>query len=89
MDSSIACGPDGFERPWLDLVRWTRRAVSAPWFCLTASVGQMKRPLFPVGSNGSFTAPGDGRLYLFANDAWSFYFNNTGSIDATIDVADG
>jgi len=88
-DSTIVCGAGGFERPWLNLVRWTRRAPGASWFCLTASVGQMKRPLFPVGSRGSFQAPCEGRLYLFANDAWAFYFNNSGFISAVIDVTDG
>lgn len=87
-DSTIICGPDGFERPWLNWVRWSRRAPRAPWFCLIASVGQMKRPLFPVGRHVSFEAPCEGRLYLFANDAWAFYFNNSGCISAVIEVAD-
>ncbi|MDO7836580.1 hypothetical protein Q4610_16155 [Sphingobium sp. HBC34] len=87
VDSSISATPDGFERPWLDPVQWLRRLPSAPWFCLCATVGQMKRPIHRIGSAGAFIADRDGRLYLFANDAWLFYFNNKGSIRASIEVA--
>lgn len=59
----------------------------APWFCLCATVGQMKRPIHRIGSAGRFEAKRDGRLYLFANDAWLFYFNNSGSIETTIQIS--
>jgi hypothetical protein len=84
IDGGITATPDGFDKPWLNPVRWSRRKPSAPWFCLCATIGQMKRPIHAVGTSGQFTAGRDGRLWLFANDAWLFYFNNKGTIRATI-----
>ena len=87
-DDTIATSPDGFNRPWLHLVRWTRRAPRSPWFALIAVIGRRKRPVNHIGSEASFTADTNGRLYLYANDAWLFYFNNKGSIQATVKVED-
>lgn len=87
-DDTIRATPDGFEKPRLNPFRWARRLPSAKWFCLCATVGQMKKPIHRIGSAGEFIAGRDGRLYLFANDAWLFYFNNHGEITATITVAD-
>lgn len=86
IDSSIPASPEGFEKPWLNLVRFTRRLPSAPWFCLCATVDRMKQPIHRIGKVGEFVAERDGRLYLFANDAWLFYGNNEGSIEATVEV---
>lgn len=88
IDSSIQASPDGFEKPWLNPVRFTRRLPSTPWFCLCATVDRMKRPIHRIGKSGEFVAGRDGRLYLFANDAWLFYANNKGSIQATVEVVD-
>lgn len=88
VDDWIKTTPDGFDKPWLTPLRFTRRLPSAPWFCLCATVGQMKRPIHRIGRAGEFVAGRDGRLWLFANDAWLFYYNNKGSISATITVAD-
>ena len=87
VDASIPASPDGFEKPWLNPVRFARRLPSAPWFCLCATVERMKQPIHRIGTSGEFVAGRDGRLYLFANDAWLFYGNNKGSIAATIAVA--
>lgn len=87
-DDMIDTSPAGFEIPRLKPFRWARRLPSAPWFCLCATVGQMKKPIHRIGNGDEFFAGRDGRLYLFANDAWLFYFNNHGKIDATITVTD-
>lgn len=54
---------------------------------LCATVGQMKRPIHRIGTAGRFEAEADGRLYLFVNDAWLFYFNNRGCIEADVRVS--
>jgi len=87
-DDWIRTTPAGFDKPWLAPVKFTRRLPSAPWFCLCATVDRMKRPIHRIGTGGEFVARRSGRLWLFANDAWLFYFNNKGSITATITVAD-
>lgn len=88
IDDWIEATPDGFEKPWLTPLRFARRLPSAPWFCLCATVDQMKQPIHRIGSAGEFEAGRDGRLWLFANDAWYFYRNNSGCISATITVVD-
>ncbi len=88
IDWTIRCDANGFERPHMNAFKFARRNRGAPWFALIASVGKMKRPTHHVGSSGDFVASRDGRLYLFANDAWYFYFNNKGSVRASIRVVD-
>lgn len=40
--------------------------------------------LFHVGLNATFTAQYTGELVCFANDALGLYWNNNGSINATV-----
>ncbi len=78
----------------------TRRLESAPWFSLVGMVanqadadgsgtppqGQML-PIgeaFPPDGTPPFSPERSGYLYCFANDAWSFYGNNRGSLTLTI-----
>ncbi len=56
IDSSIPASPEGFEKSWLNLARFTRRLPSAPWFCLCATVDRMKRPIHRTGPIRSCTA---------------------------------
>lgn len=77
----------------------TRRVESAPWFSLVGMVanqadadGSGTPPLgqmLPIGAafprdGKPFSPEHSGYLYCFANDAWSFYGNNRGSVSLTV-----
>jgi hypothetical protein len=83
-DSGIPSGPEGFEKPWLDPLAWTRRCRPAHWFELVAVVGQYDGPYHRIGTGGEFIADRAGRVQLFANDAWIMYWNNRGEIDVEL-----
>jgi hypothetical protein len=40
---------------------------------------------FPLGANGTFRAPEDGRLYLRCHDDWNALADNTGFVSVKID----
>lgn len=87
-DWRISTGPNGFERWYLRPFVFLKRCRRAPWFCLIASIGKDARTCHVVGDKGGFTAKSSGRLYLYANDAWSKYGNNSGRIVAKVEVTD-
>ncbi len=75
--------------------KWVRRYQNAPWFALIGVVANGdeiaqigKKPIeyedFKIGSSASFSPKRSGYLYCYANDAWSFYKNNSGSVDLDI-----
>lgn len=86
IDGGIQVGPDGFERPWLNPVKWTRRCREAHWFELVAAAGRFDGPYYRIGRSGGFSAKRAGRLYLFANDAWLMYWNNKGALEIEVSV---
>jgi hypothetical protein len=58
--------------------------LSARWFQLIGAVNQNPAHVIKLGTDGTFTAPESGRLWAFANDAESFYFNNSGAVELHI-----
>lgn len=78
-------------------LRLTRRRDDLPWFCLCGALanggiaggGDRARPheSFYIGDGIDHIPRADGYLYCFANDAWSFYENNRGSVRVTIEEA--
>jgi hypothetical protein len=71
----------------------TPRCTDVPWMMLIGMVAAQEldefgaqAPYEPlgIGSGGKFTVARPGYLYAFANDAWSFYDNNRGSVELTV-----
>lgn len=67
----------------------TRRDEGMPWFALIGVVANDATPVggdqalhehIPIGAGTSHQVSRPGYLYAFANDAWSFYGNNHGSV---------
>ncbi|MEM9348994.1 MAG: DUF2235 domain-containing protein [Pseudomonadota bacterium] len=72
-----------------------RRFGDAPWFALVgviangSGVDQAKQAVvehmtFEIGEQAEKPVTAGGYLYCYANDAWKFYFNNSGSLMLTI-----
>jgi len=73
-----------------------RRYLEADWFALVgviangAGVDQAKNEInehetFLIGDGMEMDVKKAGYLYCYANDAWKFYFNNSGSITLTVE----
>ncbi|WP_300074467.1 DUF2235 domain-containing protein [uncultured Ruegeria sp.] len=68
----------------------SRREQDLPYFCLVGVIAngfvdpqtQILRPheTFEIGADATHTPTKSGYLYCFANDVWSFYGNNKGSV---------
>lgn len=77
-------------------LRLTRRRDDLRWFCLCGALANggivdgtgLARPheCFYVGDGIIHAPAASGYLYMFANDAWSFYGNNRGSVRVTVDM---
>ncbi len=75
--------------------RLTRRRDDLPWFCLCGAVANggiadgtgelLPHETFLIGEGVTYCPLADGYLYCFANDAWSFYGNNRGSVHVTVE----
>lgn len=73
----------------------TRREESMPWFALVGVVANGGNPqvdgtpepheTFLIGDGCEHTVGKAGYFHSFANDAWSFYENNHGSVTLTIE----
>ena len=61
-----------------------KRYNKSRWGCLIGCVNKNK-PYFKIGLSAYFKSVETGQLYFFANDAWLFYGNNSGSIEITIE----
>jgi hypothetical protein len=83
-DKDRICDADGYSDPSLDIFSFLKRRRSAQWFQLIGSVDKKPNYIIDLGTNGVFTAPASGRLWVYANDASWFYFNNHGSIELHI-----
>jgi hypothetical protein len=68
----------------MDLSTSAKRVPSARWFQLIGVVNQNPAYVIKLGTDGTFTAAESGRLWAFANDAESFYFNNSGVVELHI-----
>ena len=83
-DASIVCGPEGWNRL---LVAWGlpfNRVRFRNYFALCGNLGQSEGTNFYIGKSSNWTAPSGAiqpgktaSLFLFANDLWSFYGNNS------------
>jgi hypothetical protein len=85
-DAGIAANPsEGHDAGRLALFRFLKRYRKANWFVLIGQIGKKKKRRFVMGGGlESFTAPRDGRLFVFANDAPGFYWNNHGTLKLTV-----
>ena len=61
-----------------------RRLPSAHWFEMVGAYGKSDRNLFRIGTQVMFQAAENSRLFLFANDLPSMYWNNSGSIETIV-----
>jgi len=81
------CGSAGYEStPLLRPFEGLRRMPSAQWFELVGCVDRRLDQCFAIGDAAQAIAPAAGRLFLFANDVAFMYWNNTGSLDVTIEA---
>jgi hypothetical protein len=87
IDGGVGSDALGFEKPWLTPWKWTRRCREARWFELVAVVGRFDGPYHLIARDGSFVAERAGRVYLFANDAWIMYWNNSGALEVELEKA--
>jgi hypothetical protein len=84
-DAHYKAGPDGYDAPvWVRIFDRWRRCPDASWFELCGIIGRASSAAFVIGSRREISMPADGRLYLFANDANGFYWNNTGVLEVTV-----
>jgi hypothetical protein len=99
IDWFIECDADGY-CPFLNFLmdlflRWTKRTPSAKWFQLVGVVAADKdKPptvdkdtpptTVQLGTEGTFHATKNGRLWVYANDASFAYGNNRGYIELEI-----
>jgi hypothetical protein len=74
----------------------TKRVENSPWFCLMGAIANSGNPdedgtpataeIIKIGTGCKYTPLKSGYLYCFANDAWSFYDNNRGSVLLSIRI---
>lgn len=67
----------GYHKPLFVPVAWLRRYPHAKWFALIACVERTRR-CTPIQPDRPFVPEASGRLYMYANDLWPMYFNNSG-----------
>jgi len=92
-DLFIGSGPAGYDAPWLSVLQRLmersdfRRLPRARWFALCGVVQVAGDHIadyeFVVGGGGRFSLPA-GSLYLFANDACGWYWNNFGRVSVEL-----
>jgi hypothetical protein len=83
-DWHIECDANGFSNPFMDLACRFKRVPTAKWFQLIGAVDKDASHVIKLGTSGIFTAPVNGLLWAFANDAWFAYCNNSGSVELEI-----
>ena len=82
VDFFIPCRASGYMTPWTE---WYMRGYEVhkplpyqPWLALCGRVGPCPSQAFLVSTNWCGSPPNDGELFLFANDAKGWYWNNFG-----------
>jgi hypothetical protein len=88
IDWFIECDADGFP-PFLNSLMDTfwrnqKRKPSAKWFQLVGAINQNQSYTVELGTKGTFIAPENGRLWVYANDVASAYCNNRGYVELEI-----
>lgn len=83
VDSFVTCDANGFNN--ILLPDRFKRVRGEKCFKLCATMNQDDKGAFAIGKERIWTAPQDGNVYFFANDAKWFYWNNKGSIKVNIE----
>jgi hypothetical protein len=88
VDFFIPCTSAGYVSPWTE---WYMRGFECkkplpyqPWLALIGRIGDVRSKPFLIGTNWARTADHGGELFLFANDAKGWYWNNFGTMPVTI-----
>src|ERR1035437_3417328 len=81
-DLFTKCGAGGYTSglPWMVTMEKKRRVPEAHWFELIGAIDNDSATYFRIGAGREFTPDRAGRLYCFANDLWSMYWNNCGGV---------
>ena len=80
-DLIIPFDADGDSRWYMRWAESRRRVKTANWFALIGTLGEDDRSAFVIGRRlEGFRPATDGELVCYANDWWSMYWNNHGSI---------
>ena len=93
-DAGLSADPEkGVFNPsfFQDLFKFLIRDKGENWFVLIGSIGKNKKTFFKIGGGGKCTIPShfkEGELLCFANDAYSFYCNNHGSLKLHVTCLD-
>jgi hypothetical protein len=90
VDLFIPCCADGYPDALNRLMdnifgRCKKRSPSAKWFQLVGEVGKDKSHTIELGKEGTFFARKNGRLFVYANDISSAYWNNCGSVELSVE----
>ncbi|HLY79485.1 MAG TPA: hypothetical protein VKQ70_08940 [Caulobacteraceae bacterium] len=83
-DWYIDCGPDGYDRWYLQPLAPFRRVPNASWFCLCVALDQDLSTAVPIGAAKQVRFDRAGMLFAFANDVSWAYGNNSGEVTLTI-----
>ena len=84
IDLIIPSGPDGYPGLFYQhTLEPSLRFPGAKWFALCGALDRDSQRAFLIGKAGRYTCPTSGRLYCFANDVPSWYWNNFGHVTAT------
>jgi hypothetical protein len=93
VDWFIPCGADGYPKAlnsFMDNIFGSlKRRQSAKWFQLVGIIKGSQEIEIELGKEGTFTALENGRLWVFANDADSAYWNNFGCIELDVEPNEG
>jgi hypothetical protein len=73
-----------FSRGLLKKHEERRRQPAENWFCLIGAIDREPRTAFRIGTGTEYVAAHTGVLTPFANDEWSYYWNNWGSLTLSV-----
>lgn len=86
IDWSHPSSAEGYTKWYLAPFNRLRRAPKARWFALIGCVERSSDHCFAITNGARIPAPASGRLYLFANDAQWFYWNNHGKLSVSVEA---
>ncbi|SEK17985.1 hypothetical protein [Parapedobacter koreensis] len=81
-DFIVKTGANGYTASYMRLFDGYKRFQNANWFSLIGSIDKSRD--FEIGKTNTVEMKASGFLYLYANDAPRFYFNNSGKISVVI-----
>lgn len=77
-------GPGGYDSAAQSLFESMRRFKEADWFALIGALDKDDSTAFVIGDGCSYSPSRDGQLCCYANDIYSMYWNNSGSVVLTV-----